>query len=111
MFSRVATFCYADQGLDKLRWAGVKTGKKVDLSAKEFRQFAADDHDTTNVGNKDEGHEDWHAFCQATVQGVQGPEWEAMNCEYKDLQQAVKSKKSGEHKKAAVLWALKHAKR
>ena len=53
--------------------------------------------------------EDWHAFCQAIFQRVEGPEWEAMYYRYKDLHQAMKSKKSGENKKAKVLWALKAA--
>ena len=69
---------------------------------------------TTNVGNKRWGpplvHEDWHAFCQAIFQGVEGPEWEAMYYQYKDMHQAMKSKKSGENKKAEVLRALKEAK-
>ena len=54
--------------------------------------------------------EGWHAFCQAIFQGVEGPEWEAMYGQYKDLHQAMKSKKSGENKKAKVLWTLKEAK-
>ena len=48
--------------------------------------------DTTNVRHKrwepPPVDEDWHAFCQAIVQGVEGPEWEAMCCRYKDLHQA-----------------------
>ena len=49
---------------------------------------------------------DWHAFCQDIFQGVEGPEWDAMYSQYEDLHQAVKSKKSGEHKKAKVLWTM-----
>ena len=47
---------------------------------------------------------------QAIFQGVEGTEWEAIYCQYKELQQAMKNKKSGENKKAKVLWALKEAK-
>ena len=54
--------------------------------------------------------EDWHAICQTICKGVEGSEWEAMYYQYKDLHQAVESKKSGENKKAKVLWALKDAK-
>ena len=43
---------------------------------------------------------DWHAFCQATFHGVEGPEWEAMYHHHKNLNQAVKS----------VLWAIEEAK-
>ena len=66
--------------------------------------------DTTKVRSKrwrpPPVEEDWHAVCQAIFQGVEGPEWEAMNDQYKDVHQAVKSKKSGETKKAKVLWVL-----
>ena len=41
----------------------------------------------------------------------EGQEWEAMYYHCKDLHQAVKSKKPGEHKKKTnVLWAVKQAK-
>ena len=49
---------------------------------------------------------DWHAFCQDIFQGVEGPEWDAMFSQYEDLHQVVKSKKSGEHRKAKVLWTM-----
>ena len=32
--------------------------------------------------------EDWHAICQALFQGVEGPEWEAMYHQDKDLHEA-----------------------
>ena len=54
--------------------------------------------------------EDWHAFFQDIFQGVEEPEWEATLFQYKDLHQAVKSKTSGENKKATVLWAMKEIK-
>ena len=50
--------------------------------------------------------EDWHAYCQAIFEGVDGPERGAVYDQYKDLHQAAKSKKSGENKKARVLWAM-----
>ena len=46
---------------------------------------------------------DWHAFCQAIVQGIEGQEWEAMH-------QTLKSKKPKENRKAKVQWAMKEAK-
>ena len=66
--------------------------------------------DTTKVGNKGGGHRQLTRTgtpsARQFFQGVEGPEWEAMNDQYKDLHQAVKSKKSGETKKAKVLWVL-----
>ena len=38
---------------------------------------------------------DWHAFCRAIFQGIEGQEWEAMFHHNKDLHSAVKSKKLG----------------
>ena len=70
--------------------------------------------DTSNVGDQrwrpPPVDADWHAFCQAISQGVEGPEWETMYYGQKDLQQARKSKKSNENKKAKVLWSMKEAK-
>ena len=70
--------------------------------------------DTTNVGNKrwvpSLVDDDWHALCQDIHKGIKGPEWRTMFYPHKELDQAVKSKKSGEHKKAKVLWVLKEAK-
>ena len=69
--------------------------------------------DTTNTGNKQWGpslvDEELDAICQPMFQGVEGTEWGAMYCRYKDSDQAVESQKSGEHKKAKVLSALKKA--
>ena len=48
--------------------------------------------------------------CQAIFEGVEGSEWEAMYYKKKELQQAVKFKKSEENKNAKALWALKEAK-
>ena len=70
--------------------------------------------DTKNVGNERWKpplvDEDCHAFCQAIFQGVEGPGWEAMHGQYKDLHCAVKSKKSGENKKAKVLFRFDKSK-
>ena len=44
----------------------------------------------------------------AIFQGIEG-QWEAMYCHYKDLHQALKSKKPGESREARVLWAMKDA--
>ena len=67
--------------------------------------------DTSNVGDQrwvpPSVDADWHAFCQAIFQRVEGPEWESMYYHYKDLHHAVKSMTSGEEKKAKVLWAMK----
>ena len=50
--------------------------------------------DKANVGSKrwrpPQVDEDWHAFCLAIFEGIEGPEWEAMYYRYKDLHQAVK---------------------
>ena len=74
--------------------------------------------DTSNVGDQRWAQRwapplvaaDWYAFCQAIFQGIEEPEWDAMYCHYKNLHQAVKSKKFGENTKAKVLWAMKEAK-
>ena len=59
---------------------------------------------------QDGGQRSWkmHAICQAIFQGVEGSEWEAMYHQCKDLHQVVKSKKSGENKKAKVLNRRQH---
>ena len=54
--------------------------------------------------------EDWHATCQAIFQGVEGAEWETVYYKYMELDQAVKCRKSGEHKKAKALWSFTEAK-
>ena len=54
--------------------------------------------------------EDWHAICQAIHKGVEGSEWETMYCNYKEMHQAVKCKKSRENKKAMALWSVTEAK-
>ena len=70
--------------------------------------------DTSNVGDKKwrppQVDSDWHAFCQAIFQGIEGSEWEAMYYQYKDVHQAVKSNKSNDNKKANVLWDMEEAK-
>ena len=70
--------------------------------------------DTSNVGDRRWRSPlvdaDWHPFSQAVLQGVEGPEWEAMCHHHKGLHQAVQSKKSGENRKAKVLWAMKEVK-
>ena len=71
--------------------------------------------DVTNVGDKRWGpslvDDDWLAICQAIYKGVEGPEWEAMYCQYKELHQAAKSKNFIEKRKGqgTVVWALKEA--
>ena len=35
---------------------------------------------------------DWHAFCQAIFQGIEGQEWEAMRYHHKDLHLGVTSR-------------------
>ena len=49
--------------------------------------------------------EDWHAICQAILQGVEGSE--TMHYNLKELHHAVKCKKSGVSKNAKALWSLK----
>ena len=46
---------------------------------------------------------DWHAFCQAIYQGFEEQEWETMFFYFKDLHQAVGTKKPGENRKASSL--------
>ena len=62
--------------------------------------------DTPSVGDRRCGpplvDADWHAFCHAIFQGIEGSEWDPLHYRYKDLQQTVKSKKSKENKKANV---------
>ena len=75
-----------------------------------FRAFI----DTSFVGDQRWEHR-WSTqmgtpFCQAIFQGVEGPEWEAVFYPYKNLHQAVKSKKAGHNKKANVPWAMQEAK-
>ena len=66
---------------------------------------------TSNVGDPRWGPPVVDAdLYQAIFQGVDGPEWKAMYYQYNDLRQAVKSKKSGENKKAKVLRAMKEVK-
>ena len=38
---------------------------------------------------------DWHAFCQAIYQEIEGQEWEAMYYHHKELHQAVRTQKKG----------------
>ena len=38
---------------------------------------------------------DWHAFCQAIYQGIEGQEWEAMYYHLQELYQTVRTKKPG----------------
>ena len=70
--------------------------------------------DTSNVGDQRWGlpqvDADWHALCQAIFQGVEEPEWEAVDYHCKDLHQAVKSKNSGANKKGKSAVGMKEAK-
>ena len=70
--------------------------------------------DTRKVGDNRCGpplvDEDWHAPCQAIFQGVEGSEWETRYYKCVELHQGVKSKQSGDNKKARALWSLKEAK-
>ena len=60
--------------------------------------------DTTNVEDHRWGpplvDADGHAICQAIYQGIEGQEWEAMCYHYKELHQAVRTKKPGDNQKA-----------
>ena len=47
--------------------------------------------------------EDWHATCQAKLEGVKGSEWETMCYNYKDMHKAVRCKTCGKNKKAKAL--------
>ena len=54
---------------------------------------------------------DWHAFCEAICQGIEGQELETMCYHYpKDLHRALGTKKPGENQKARALWAMNAAK-
>ena len=53
---------------------------------------------------------DWHAFCQAIYQGIEGKEWETMYYHCKELHLAVGTKKLGDNRRAKALWAMKAAK-
>ena len=53
---------------------------------------------------------DWHAFCQAIYEGIEGSEWEGLYYHYRDMSKAAGSKKPSESQKAKALWAMKAAK-
>ena len=43
---------------------------------------------------------DWHAFCQTIYKGIEGEEWEELNCHYRDMSTATGAKKQGESQKS-----------
>ena len=47
---------------------------------------------------------DWHAFCQAIYEGIEGKEWEDLYCQYREMSKAAGAKKPGESQKAKALW-------
>ena len=71
--------------------------------------------DPANVGNKRWGpplvDEDWHAFCLAISEGVEGPEWEAVYHRYKDLHQAVQKQEIGRTQDGESAEGLERSKR
>ena len=53
----------------------------------------------------------WHAFCQAIHQGIEGQEWEALYDHYEELHQAVRTRKPRDYQKVKAVWAMKAAKK
>ena len=53
---------------------------------------------------------DWHAFCQALYQGIEGEDWGELYDTYKEVSRAVGVKKPQEAQKAKALWKMKAAK-
>ena len=53
---------------------------------------------------------DWHAFCQAIYEGIEGREWEELYFQCRDIGKAAGAKKPSESQKAKALWAMKAAK-
>ena len=53
---------------------------------------------------------DWHAFCQAIHEGIEGSEWEELYHRYRGMSKATGAKKPNESQRARALRAMKAAK-
>ena len=53
---------------------------------------------------------DWHAFCQALYEGIEGEDWGDQNDAYNEMSRAVGVKKPQEAQKATAPWKMKAAK-
>ena len=52
---------------------------------------------------------DWHAFCQALHQSIEGEDWEQLHDSYKAMSRAVGMKKPQEAQKAKALYRTRLA--
>ena len=53
---------------------------------------------------------DWHTFCQALFQGIEGEDWGELYDAYQEMRRALGVKKPQEAQKAKALWKMKAAK-
>ena len=84
----------------------------VTLRADEFHTLKA----CINVDHIDEQFlgpplvdADWHAFCQAIYEGIEGNEWEELYRRCGEMSKAAGARQPSESRKAKALWAMKAA--